>query len=103
MLLVKHGPINERIGRSHLTAFLSEDDGHSWMGGLLLDEREEVSYPDGVQAPDGTIYLIYDRSRKRAKEILMAKFTEDDVVHGKCISDTAALCLLVNKAKGENK
>ena len=102
LLLVKHGPINERIGRSHLTAFLSEDDGHSWMGGLLLDEREEVSYPDGVQAPDGTIYLIYDRSRKGAKEILMAKFTEDDVVHGTCISNAAALRLLVNKAKGEN-
>jgi len=102
LLLVKHGPINKRIGRSHLTAFLSEDDGHSWMGGLLLDEREEVSYPDGVQAPDGTIYLIYDRSSKRAKEILMAKFTEDDVVHGACISDAAALRLLVNKAKGKN-
>ena len=53
LLLVKHGLINKRIGRSHLTAFLSKNDGDSWSGGLLLDERDEVSYPDGVQAlPD---------------------------------------------------
>ena len=100
LLLVKNGPINERIGRSHLMAFLSKDDGNSWIGGLLLDKRNEVSYPDGVQAPDGTIYVIYDRSRKGAKEILMAKFTEDDVLHGACTSAGAELRLLVNKAKG---
>ena len=69
LLLAKNGPINKQIGRSHLTAFLSKDDGDSWTGGLLLDERDEVAYPDGVQAPDGTIYVIYDRSRKGAKEI----------------------------------
>ncbi len=102
LLLVKHGPINKRIGRSHLTAFLSKNDGNSWIGGLLLDERDEVSYPDGVQAPDGIIYVIYDRSRRGAKEILMATFTQDDVAQGTCISDAAALGLLVNKARGNS-
>jgi len=29
----------------------------------LLDGREKVTYPDGVQAQDGTIYLIYDYNR----------------------------------------
>ena len=52
LLLVKHGSISERIGRSHLTAFISEDDGHTWLGGLLLDERSGVSYPDGQQSQD---------------------------------------------------
>ena len=100
LLLVKHGPVNERIGRSRLTAFLSKDDGDSWTGGLLLDERDEVSYPDGVQAATGTIYVIYDRSRMGAKEILMAAFTEDDVAQGMCTSDAAALGLVVNRARG---
>jgi len=100
LLLVKHGPIEKAIGRSHLTAFLSKDDGRTWSGGLLLDERSGVSYPDGVQAEDGTIRIIYDYSRREAKEILMARFTEEDVLQGKLVSDKSALGMLVNKASG---
>ena len=100
MLLVKHGPMNERIGRSHLTAFLSEDDGHTWVGGLLLDERSGVSYPDGVQASDGVIYLIYDYDRKGEKEILLTKFAEHDVLRGTNESEFARRRVLINKATG---
>jgi predicted neuraminidase len=102
ILLVKHGPMDRRTGRSHLTAFLSEDDGDSWSGGLLLDERNGVSYPDGVQTPDGTIYVIYDYDRRGEKEILMAAFTEGDIVRGACDSDAGALRVLINKATGDN-
>ena len=98
LLLVKHGPIDEKTGRSHLTAFVSADEGETWRGGLLLDERAGVSYPDGVQAPDGTIYIIYDYSRTGARKILMARFTEKDVLQGKCVSDKSALRLLVKRA-----
>lgn len=69
LLLVKHGPIAERTGRSHLTAYLSKDDGKTWQGGLLLDERRGVSYPDGTQAEDGAIYIIYDYDRSGDKFI----------------------------------
>ena len=99
LLLVKHGAIDERIDRSHLMAFLSEDEGNTWSDGLMLDEREKVSYPDGVQAEDGTIYVIYDFERTGAKEILMARFTEDCVAQGKRTLG-AAQRLLVNKASG---
>lgn len=99
LLLVKHGPIDRQTGRSHLTAYVSVDEGKTWKGGLLLDERAGVSYPDGVQAPDGTIYIIYDYSRTGAREILMARFTERDVLQGKCVSEKSALRLLVNKAR----
>jgi len=101
ILLVKHGPIDKKTGRQDLTAFLSKDDGLSWYGGLLLDERTGVSYPDGVQAQDNTIYIIYDYSRTEAKEILLAKFTEDDVADGKCVSDAVALRMIVNKASSK--
>lgn len=97
LLLVKHGPINEQTDRSHLTAFISKDDGHSWTGGLLLDERKGVSYPDGIESDDGQIYVIYDFDRRGAREILMAVFTEDDVLAGKP-SETTRFRVLVNKA-----
>ncbi len=96
LLLVKHGLINERSGRSHLTAYLSEDEGRSWSNGLLLDERSGVSYPDGQQVSDGTIHIIYDHSRTGAREILLAKFTEDDVVEGDTASATVSLRMVVS-------
>ncbi len=81
LLLVKHGAtIDSHKGRSLLTAWLSDDDGKTWRGGLMLDERTGVSYPDGFQAPDGTIYISWDRNRSRDGEILMARFTEDDIL-----------------------
>ena len=82
LLLVKHGPIGIRTKRSHLTAYLSQDDGRTWSDGLLLDERNGVSYPDGQQEKDGTIHIIYDFSRRDARKILMATFTEDDITAG---------------------
>lgn len=108
LLLVNHyGYIgNGSAGRSHLTALLSEDDGRTWKGGLLLDERQRVSYPDGVEAPDGTIYIIYDFNRGDRwsegddREILMAVFTEEDILAGKCVTPQARLRQLVNKIQG---
>jgi len=95
LLLVNH---RNFTGRSHLTASLSDDDGKTWHGHLLLDERPSVSYPDGVQAADGRIYIVYDRERGKAKEILMAVFMEEDVAKGTCVSDKARLKVLVSKA-----
>ncbi len=79
ILLVKHGPLDERTDRSDLTAYVSKDDGVSWTGGLVIDHRTGVSYPDGVEAPDGTIFLVYDFDRKGEKEILLTHFRESDV------------------------
>jgi hypothetical protein len=98
LLLVKHGAIAEKTGRSNLTAFLSSDDGKTWSGGLLLDERKGVSYPDGVQSPDGILYVIYDYNRGTDKQILMARFTEADILAGKPVSDGMRLRVLINQA-----
>ncbi len=100
LLLVKHGPIDEQTGRSHLMAFLSEDDGQSWNDGLMLDERSGVSYPDGQQQDDGRIRIIYDYSRTGARHILMATFREQDVAAGKSVSDDVKLRQLVSEASG---
>ncbi len=95
LLLVRHNPANAdyaRSGkstqgrawgtRSHLTAYLSSDDGKNWDGGLLLDERAGVSYPDGAQDQDGTIYITYDFDRQGWRGILLAAFREQDILAG---------------------
>jgi predicted neuraminidase len=80
LLLVKHGPLSgQPVGRRQLQAYLSDDDGKSWQGGLTLDERA-CSYPDSTQAPDGTIRVIYDHDRMDAGQVLLAKFNENDVL-----------------------
>ncbi|MCA9211063.1 MAG: exo-alpha-sialidase [Planctomycetales bacterium] len=100
LLLVKHGPLDTRTGRSHLTAYVSTDDGRTWSGGLLLDERAGVSYPDGQQTEDGLIRIIYDYSRTGDRHILMATFREQDVAAGKPVSDDVQLRQLVSDASG---
>lgn len=100
LLLVKHGAIDQPTGRSHLTAFVSSDDGKTWTGGLLLDERSGVSYPDGQQTDDGLIRVIYDFSRTGSRHILMSTFREEDVAAGKPVSDAVQLRQLVSQASG---
>lgn len=101
LLLVKHGRIEEQTaGRSHLMAFLSEDEGESWRGGLMLDERSGISYPDGFEDPEGRLFIIYDRNRATDSEILMARFTEEDVLAGEFRASGSRERILVNKALG---
>ena len=98
LLLVKHGDINERTKkRSKLMAYISKDDGKTWEGGLMLDEREGVSYPDGFQAPDGMIFMAYDYNRAKNGDFLLAKFTEQDVLNKKISSTNGVLRQLISR------
>ncbi len=99
LLLVTHRPPDGKT-RSHLTAHVSDDDGQTWRGGLTIDERPGVSYPDGVEGPDGRIHLIYDYQRTGDKQILMAVFDEDDVIQGAWNSPSARRRVVVNQATG---
>src|SRR5690606_11658443 len=81
LLMVRHGGLWERTAyRSKLTAYLSTDEGLTWQGGLSLDDRRGVSYPDGFQSKEDMIYVSYDRNRNMDGEILMAIFTEEDIL-----------------------
>ncbi|MAD81127.1 MAG: hypothetical protein CMJ50_09835 [Planctomycetaceae bacterium] len=93
ILLIRHGQKIAKAtpARQELTAFLSADEGQTWSGKLLLDERTGVSYPDMAQAPNGDIYVHYDRGRTSAAEILFARFREEDVKAGKLVSEGASL------------
>ena len=84
LLLVKHGDrIDSHRGHVWLSAWLSVDDGRTWNGGLVLDERKIISYPVGLQSHDDTTYISYDRNRATGREILLARFTEEDILAGR--------------------
>lgn len=80
--------------RKSMTAFLFEGDSLNWSHKILLDEREETSYPAGCICTDGTIYVAYDFNRTTDREIYFAKFTENDIKNGK----GGTLRVLVSKA-----
>jgi len=75
----------------------------SCKGGLVLDERKGVSYPDGFQAPDGTIYISCDRNRATDGEILLARFTEDDILAKKIVGPNSKLKILISRPLGIKK
>jgi len=82
-LMVKHGSYSRVLNtRSHLTALISYDEGHSWWGGLEIDERDGCSYPNGVQLPDGSVVVISDFDRVGAQEISYVKFRPEDIIKG---------------------
>ena len=86
--------------RNNLMAMLSDDDGKTWHGGLMLDTRDRVTYPDGTQDDEGYIYIIYDWERFADREILMSVFTEEDILEGRLVSEKSRMKVLVNKATG---
>lgn len=97
LLFVCHGLPQEGgkdgVGRVRLSAYLSDDDGASWQGGLVLDPTFG-SYPDAFQSPDGTICVAHDHGRGSEAEIWFHRFTEEDVLAGKIVSRNGRLRIL---------
>ncbi|MBR0460065.1 MAG: exo-alpha-sialidase [Victivallales bacterium] len=72
--------------RENITAWLSDDDGTTWRGQLSIDRRTDISYPDVTEGNDGFLYLIYDRNRRNLGQILLARFTESDILAGEMLT-----------------
>lgn len=98
LLLVKNGDMKNAKGRNRICAFVSDDDGATWKGGLVLDSRDSVSYPDAVQASDGFIYVVNDHDREGMCDIRCHRFTEADVRAGRLVTPGSRLMDLVSKA-----
>ena len=92
LCLINHQSLHRLPGekfsqvRNKLAAWLSDDDGKSWYGRLLIDARDKVSYPDFTEDGNGAIYAVYDYNRLETGQIMMAKFTEADIAAGEFIT-----------------
>ena len=82
--------------RRNLTAYLSDDDGRTWSGGLLLDSRENVSYPDAAEDENGNICVIYDYQRHKGGFILLSRITEDDILARHLVAEGSFLARTVS-------
>lgn len=110
ILLVNHLDFK---GRNNLYAMLSEDEGKTFPYKLLLDERSDVSYPDVAVGQNGEIYVIYDRERGAykssmqevlhcAREILLARITEEEIIQGALREEDSYLKRIVSKLTDYN-
>jgi hypothetical protein len=59
--------------------------------------------PGRVSRPDGTIYISYDRNRKTDGEILLARFTEEDIMAQKLVGSRSKLKMLISRPLGLKK
>ena len=84
--------------REKIVVYLSKNDGKTWQGGLILDNRRNVSYPDADQDDNGNIYVCFDYERYKEQEIYVAKITEADIL-AKKISEPSEPAKIVNKAE----
>lgn len=105
ILLVNHYDFR---GRNNLHALLSEDDGKTFPYRLLLDARDDVSYPDAKEGEDGFIDIVYDRERgaalhsfeevyQKAREVLHCRITEEDIRKGALVSEGSFLGQVISK------
>lgn len=102
LLLINHLPTvpEGKCSRSRLAAMLSDDDGRSWYGNLMLDPRKGISYPCCTEGDDGFIYVCYDHERYLCGDILLARFTEKDVAAGKLVSPDSRLQIPISSTGG---
>lgn len=105
-LFVKHlsppDSFNENL-RIGIVAYLSRDEGETWEGGLVLDDRPATTYPDVEEGPDGRIYVTHDFERGDAGEIILHIFSEGDVLARRFASPSSRRGLLVMKAMGTER
>ena len=82
LLLINHANFSKsddnQNGRNNLAMMLSEDDGQTWSEPLILDSRNNVSYPDAIEGPEGIINIVHDRERGTIGEILFCRIHENN-------------------------
>lgn len=90
---------------------ISEDDGATWPYELVLDTRENISYPDLAEGENGVLYIVHDRERDNrialdretwhsgaAKEILLSKIHVRDIYNG-TLGDGSYTARVISKAE----
>ena len=89
---------NDSRSRTDLTAWLV-DGSLVRTSALRLDTRSDVSYPDMAQAPDGTIYIIYDRDRRSGGFVCLDRLHEEDLLAGRRVHPDSCLGIEISHTR----
>ena len=81
LILVKNFKIDARqfYGERELYAFLSEDEGRSWYGGLRLSGEPFVGQPVVFQRKDGEIFIACRKHEKDTSEVRLYRTTIEEI------------------------
>ncbi|MCQ2793500.1 MAG: glycoside hydrolase, partial [Bacilli bacterium] len=99
ILVINHDNTAER---SSLCAYLSSDKGLTYPYKMVIDERNDVSYPY-AQERNGKIYVSWDKGRYIEKEIRLSIITEEDIKAGEIVGKDSFDKLIINKLNPEYK
>ena len=83
-------------------------DGVDFSDCLVIEDRERVSYAEIDEDENGTLYITYDRERgchkksfaeaqSNAREVLVSRITEQDILAGRLVSEGSYLGRIVSK------
>lgn len=90
--------------RNYQVVKYSDNNGRSWSKvKLMIDEREKVTYSDGVQGDDGTIHIIHHYNRTTDGAVLRAVFTEEDARAGRAVTANVRLQIAVARLPQEQE
>lgn len=104
-LLVKNGKLDQRLFYvpDRMYAYLSDDEGETWYGGLKLDDRPDVVNPVVCAHGNGSIYIAYAYAPEdaHAAEIRLVKTSEAEI--GRSLLTSALHASDVRMAVDANK
>lgn len=94
-LFISHDDEYAAGARSHMTVWLSEDEGETLPYKLQIDTTGW--YPAAYEGNDGFIYITYDRNRADGGCAMLAKITVEDIKAGKLVTEGSMLKYLTHK------
>ena len=83
------------VGRGHMTAALSYDDGATWPEKIVLQTPYSI-YPDIHIDDKGTIYIIHCENPYNDMEILMSRITKEDIKAGRIVGENSNARIVIN-------
>lgn len=72
---------NNALTRTNMTVCISEDDGITWPYKMIIDTRNDVSYPDMIETEPGILNIVYDYARKPSGTINFVRLSENDIIN----------------------
>lgn len=94
-VFVSHDDEYANGARSHMSVWLSEDEGATKPYKLQIDNVGW--YPAIYEGNDGFLYIVYDRNRGNGGCAMMAKVTVEDIKAGKLVSEGSMLKYLTHR------